>query len=165
MCASSVLRSRGVCMPMARLATFFTRNSPTGVAALRGLGSLNSLRISGDLPELHPDLQINHEAGKTKALVALVGSRAHLVLFPDYCSNRSQPTIARLSSKRAAIPSRSHGPVFRNWPPPVHPCQQGSRVPSPEIWGIMMKLMGRWGQKKKMQEIINTILDCRIICS
>lgn len=25
---------------------------------------MNSLRISGDLPELHLDLQINHEAGK-----------------------------------------------------------------------------------------------------
>lgn len=30
---------------------------------------MNSLRISGDLPELHLDLQINHEAGK--ALVSL----------------------------------------------------------------------------------------------
>lgn len=31
---------------------------------------MDSLRISGDLPELHLDLQINHEAGK--ALVVLV---------------------------------------------------------------------------------------------
>lgn len=46
------------------LSTQCTQFSRTDVAALRRLGPVNSLRISGDLPELHPDLQINHEAGK-----------------------------------------------------------------------------------------------------
>lgn len=63
------------------------RTSSTDVAALRRLGSLNSLRISGDLPELHPDLQINHEAGKHSFRSWQPGSRAHLILFPDYCND------------------------------------------------------------------------------
>lgn len=57
---------------MAWLATFFPRtprNSPADVAA-KETRIVGQSRISGDLPELHLDLQINHEAGK--ALVVLV---------------------------------------------------------------------------------------------
>lgn len=64
---------------------------------------MNSLRISGDLPELHLDLQINHEAGR--ALVSLVDAGHTWSCFQIIATIESQPTTTRISLGRASIPS------------------------------------------------------------
>lgn len=91
MCAFSAEIARGMhaLSWLATLPPHAAHTSPTEVAALRRLGSVDGLRISGDLPELHLDLQINHEAGR--ALVSLVAAGHTWSCFRNIATIESQP--------------------------------------------------------------------------